>query len=130
MDLDGITLPDSLQWVDEFDWSPVSQSTGYGVTGALFIQEGVKQKGRPITLVGTDEIGIVTRSVVAALNTKRNTASWEGTITLPDARTFTVMFRNGENALEVSPVVGHNQYESGMWYKVQAIRLMEVEATT
>jgi hypothetical protein len=126
MNLDGITLPDSLEWEDEFDWSPITQSVGYGATGALFIQEGVKAKGRTITLVGTDEVGWVTRSVVTSLQTKRDTASWSGTLTLPDARTFTVMFRNSDNALEVSPVVPYNQYASGQMFKIKSIKLMEV----
>lgn len=126
MDLDGITLPDSLSWADEFDWSPITQSTGHGVTGALFIQEGVKAKGREITLTGTEELGLITRSVVESLITKRDTTLWTGVLTLPDARTFTVAFRNGDKAVDVSPVIAHNQYVSSGLYKVNAIRLMEV----
>ena len=127
MDLDGITLPDTLEWVDEYDWSSVVQSSGYGVTGALFIQEGVKLKGRTITLVGTEDLGWVTRETVNLLNTKRNVAGWQGTLTLPDARTFLVSFRNGENAIEVAPVVTYNQYQIGQHYRVRNIKLMEVD---
>ena len=124
--LDGVTLPDSLQWVDEFTWHPVVQSVAYGVTGALFVQEGVKAKGREITLIGTEETGWVTRSVVLSLQTKRDTAGWTGNLTLPDARVFKVMFRNSDNALEVSPVVPYNQYDSNQMFQVAAIKLMEV----
>ena len=127
MDLDGITLPDTLQWVDEYDWSPIVQSSGYGVTGSLFIQEGTKLKGRTITLTGTEEMGWVTRAIVNLLNAKRIVAGWQGTLTLPDAREFTVSFRNGENAIEVSPVVPHNQFGVSQYYRVRSIKLMEVE---
>lgn len=127
MDLDGITLPDTLQWVDEYDWSPIVQSSGYGVTGSLFIQEGTKLKGRTITLTGTEEMGWVTRAIVNLLNAKRIVAGWQGTLTLPDAREFTVSFRNGENAIEVSPVVPHNQFAVSQYYRVRSIKLMEVE---
>ena len=45
-----IELPNDLQWVDEFAWSAVEQSKDYSLTGALIVQQGVKLKGRPITL--------------------------------------------------------------------------------
>ncbi|WP_286694079.1 hypothetical protein [Spongiibacter sp. UBA1325] len=45
-----IDLPNDLQWVDEFAWSAVEQQKDYSLTGAVIVQQGVKQKGRPITL--------------------------------------------------------------------------------
>ena len=52
---DGTTLElsDRLQWTDEYDWSRVEQSTEYGITGALIVDVGERQEGRPITLDGT-----------------------------------------------------------------------------
>lgn len=125
MDLDGITLPDELKWVDEFKWNSVSQSTGYSVTGALFVQESEKQKGRPITLVGTSELGWITRSVLDSLKTKRDTAGLQMTLTLADARTFNVMFIQ-ETPLDVDPVLEHNSFSSEELFIVNSIKLMEV----
>lgn len=126
MDLEGITLPDELSWLDEMDWSPVAQSTGFGVTGSLFIQEGVKLAGRDITLVGTEELGWITRTVVLLLQTSRNTPDTVLTLTLSDARTFSVRWKNTDKALDVSPVIPHNQYDSNALWKVNALRFMEV----
>lgn len=51
--LGAMTLPAGLRWDDEYaSWSPVAQSTSYGLTGALLVQEAAKQAGRPLTLTG------------------------------------------------------------------------------
>jgi len=126
MQLGTIELPKELKWEDEMDWSPVTQSVGHGVSGALFVQEGVKVKGREITLTGTEELGWISRTTVESLIALRNTAGWTGTLTLPDDRTFTVRFRNGEKAVDVSPIIPYNQFAVQGMYQVNAIRLMEV----
>ena len=40
--LGGLALPRGLRWTDELAWSPVAQSTEYGLTGALIVQEATK----------------------------------------------------------------------------------------
>lgn len=45
-----LSLPDDLLWVDELAWSPVQQSVERSLTGALIVQQGLHQGGRPITL--------------------------------------------------------------------------------
>lgn len=124
--LDSIVLPDDLVWEDEFAWSPVVQSTGYSLTGALLIQENIKQKGRPITLIGSSDMGWVVRTTIESLETKRDIAGLEMTLTLPDARSFTVMFRQSDTPLDSSPVLGLNTYEDGEYFELRALRLMEV----
>lgn len=61
------TLSDRLQWVDEFDWSPVEQATAYSTTGALLVDVAVKQAGQPITLEGADTNAWITRALCATL---------------------------------------------------------------
>lgn len=126
MTLDSIELPDDLIWEDEFSWSPVVQNTGYSLTGALLIQENTKQAGRPITLVGSSDMGWITRSTIEALKTKRDAAGSEMTLTLPDDRSFTVMFRQEDTPLDFSPVLSLNTYENGEYFELRALRLMEV----
>jgi hypothetical protein len=41
-----LTLPDALNWVDEYAWSPVVQAKTYTTTGALLIEEATKQHAR------------------------------------------------------------------------------------
>jgi len=48
--LNGLELDDEIEWLDELDWTPVTQTIFYGVTGQQVIQEGIKRGGRPITL--------------------------------------------------------------------------------
>ena len=47
-------LGDRLHWADEFDWSPVEQSTTYSTTGRLLVDLSTKLSGQPITLEGAD----------------------------------------------------------------------------
>lgn len=124
--LDAVTIPEDLEWIDEFDWTPVAQNLDYGTTGALFIQESVKQKGRTITLVGKEDMAWVQRTTVESLYTLMETPGTQMTLTLPDARTFTVMFRQGEKPVDVSNVKGFENYTSTDWWKINAIRLVEV----
>lgn len=126
MDLDGITLPDELLWTDEKTWTPVVQSTGYSVTGALFIQENLKQKGRPLTFVGTADMGWISRSTVDALEAKRDALGTEMVLTLSDARTFNVMFRQDETPLDINPVLSFNTFTNDEYFTITALRLMEV----
>ena len=63
----SVNLPKDLQWVDELTWNTVAQSVEYSLTGALLIQEGVKQKGRHITLAGLDNMAWITRGVGTTL---------------------------------------------------------------
>lgn len=60
-------LSDRLAWVDEFDWTPVVQSTEPSTTGALLVDVGVLQAGRPITLQGTDTAAWVSRALCDTL---------------------------------------------------------------
>ncbi len=125
MTLDEITLPDDLEWVDEFDYSSIVQNMQYGVTGSLFIQESKKQAGRFITLAGSDDMAWLNRTEVVALQAKADTADLEMTLTLSDGRSFNVRFRHGEKAIEVSGVKGFDSLNSGAWFRVTAIRLIE-----
>lgn len=63
-----IELPDQLVWLDEFDWQPVQHDVEYSLTGALLVDVGVRQAGRPITLEGWDDRAWITRDVVQQLN--------------------------------------------------------------
>jgi hypothetical protein len=96
-----IELPADLQWSDEFEWSAVEQDKEYSLTGALLVQQGVKQKGRPITLKSGGGAWVL-RSVVKALQTYYNTPDQVFTLELWD-ETFVVQFErpDGLKAEEV-----------------------------
>ena len=60
-------LSDRLQWTDEFDWSPVDQTTGYSTTGALLVDVALKLAGRPITLNSVDTNAWISRALCSTL---------------------------------------------------------------
>ena len=103
--LGTVTLPGDLRWADEFSWTPVQRSAEYSLTGSLIIQEAVKLAGRTITLEAKSEAqGYVwlDRQTLLSLKALAETAGWEGTLTLADARAFTVAFR--DDGLTAEPV--------------------------
>ena len=98
MQLDTITLPDDLLWINEFEWNPVDQTTERSLTGALLVQELQLIHGRPIVLSGSDEAGWVSRLTVKNLFALSKTASRTMTLTLPDNRQFSVIFDRSNGA--------------------------------
>ena len=127
--LDAIVLPDDLEWEDEITWTPIAQLIERSVTGALFIQESEIVMGRPITLTGSDDMAWITRLIVDSLVVKRNTIGLKMDLTIGTGtkqRVFKVMFRQGENPVDVRPVRKGEAFWDNTWYAINAIRLMEV----
>ena len=124
--LDTIELPDDLEWEVEISWNPVVQTVERGATGALFIQESVKIKGREITLVGGSDMCWISRTTVEALRTKRDAVGSVMTLTI-GITNYTVMFRQGETPVDVKAVRRAETDNPNSWYMINAIRLMEVE---
>lgn len=135
MILDGITLPYDLEWVDELDWTPVVQDVGYSMTGSLFIQQGVKQTGRLITLEGKDNMAWVSRQTAEALRSLSIIPDHVMLLQLnpethvdrdPEFREFNVMFRHHEQGLEFISTLHYENFLDRTWFIVKAIRLMVV----
>jgi len=126
MFLDTVELPDDLEWVDEFTWTPIAQNVEYGATGALFIQESERQAGRTITLQGEEDMCWVTRETVLALRSLYVQADKEMTLTLEDERTFQVRFYHSGTPVDVSPVAKGAFYSDEDYYKINSIKLIEV----
>jgi hypothetical protein len=107
MQLDTLTLPTDLIWIDEFDWTPVQQTQTYSITGALIIESGVKQAGRPITLSGDNSSAVISRADLKTLQTKLATNSTM-VLTLNDARTFNVIFNHSKNPIEAKSWIDYS----------------------
>lgn len=127
--LGAIILPQGLRWSDEFDWTPLTQATDYSLTGALIVEQAEKQAGRPITLTGGKDFTWLTRAEVTSLKDLLDGGE-EMTLTLHDARTFTVL-PAGEAPLTVTalPIVkdsGPADPSSGAWYILESLKLIEV----
>jgi hypothetical protein len=122
--LDAIALPSDLIWVDEFDWSPRQQKESYTLTGALIVDLGVIVKGRSITLVGGDEAAWIERSVLVALHAKLTSGSTM-TLTLNDARVFSVVFSTDSRPIEAKPIIDYSTPASADWDSL-TLKLMQV----
>lgn len=123
--LNAVDLPGDLNWSDEYDWSPVTQSIKKGLTGALIIQEATQQHGRPITLVGGDDFAWVTKATLEQLRALeiqpdlQMTLSYHGT-------DYTVRFRRESAApIQARPVVDFANPQNDDFYSL-TLRLMTV----
>ncbi len=125
MQLATITLPDDLIWQDEFQWAAPIHTLSYTITGAMRLDAGVRQAGRPVTLTGSETAGWVSKTTLDSLYTLVNAVPAAMTLILPDARQFQVMFRHHETALEAHPVIDYNTAGATDWYWL-ILRLMTV----
>lgn len=130
-----LTLPKDLQWVDEFNWAQVEQTTEFSLTGALLIQEGSKLKGRNITLSGLDNMAWITREQAETLLQMKNTPGLVITLRFVDRnvtsniyKSFNVMFRHSEGAVEIKPIKQWDQFEPEAYCIINNIRFMETLA--
>lgn len=121
-----LTLPDALNWTDEYTWSAVEQTKTYTTTGALLIEEAVKQAGRPITLEGSEDRTWCTRALVDQLHTWAAMPGIVLTLTLR-ATSRSVTFDHEKGALQGLPVIFYadGSIDATDWY-VPTLRLLEL----
>lgn len=127
MQLDTLTLPDDLLWINEFQWNPVEQSQERTLTGALLVHEQGKQYGRSIELSGGQDAGWVSRSTVTSLLTLSETAHQIMTLTLPDLRQFSVIFdRSSGSPVEAQQILPFAFPDDDYQYSL-TLKLLTVE---
>ncbi|MDC7806428.1 hypothetical protein PQS31_06265 [Luteimonas sp BLCC-B24] len=128
--LGTIDLPDDVEWIDEFKWTPVAQQVEVTCGGALIVEESAQLKGRPITLRGVFDgragYALPTRAVIKQLHAL---ASLPRSATLPllleDGRTFNVRFRHDDGMpLDAEPIRHIAPHIDSDWYAF-TLRLME-----
>lgn len=116
--LAGITIPDDLEWVDEFTWSPMAQQIEVATAGSLIIEESKQLAGRWISLrswnEGSNYAAVVDHSTVLALKALAEVPRGQGdamVLSIPESvnagvytyRTFNVLFRHTELGFEARP---------------------------
>jgi hypothetical protein len=120
-----LLLPDDLLWIDEHLWTPAITSVSYLLTGALLIESATRQSGRPITLQAPDDMAWITRALVDQLYAFAAEPNRTFELRLVNGRSFTVMFRHQDQALEAAPVLGFGGFAPESRWRV-VIRLMEI----
>lgn len=121
--LDSVDIGDNLHWSDEGVWNPVAQATDRTLDGALVVEETANAKGRPITLEGA----WLTGATISSLQAIHAQVATPMTLTLPDGRTFQVLWRRDTDGggLEAVPVFPVAVTDAATLYDV-TLRLMEV----
>jgi len=122
------TLPPDLIWSDAFKWSPVAGVHEWSTTGALLIDRGVRQAGRPITLEGGPQHAWMPLAQVQAMRALAAAPEAVMTLTLHDGSAYQVVFDHGgeaREAFEATQVVDYADPASGDWY-VPTLRLIEI----
>lgn len=102
--LDDLTLPESLDWQDEFEWAPVAQTITPTLTGAIVVEENEAPEGRDITLV-SDGAAWAKRSLVNQLKDKESLLNTAMSLTLHDGREFTVIWRRDPVGVDAKQVM-------------------------
>lgn len=106
---DVLNLPDDFIWADEFDFNPVAANASYGIDGSLFIDEGVRLAGQPMTLDGSHLW--VPRSTVITLQAWRALPNQTFTLNYRGAN-HTVRMDHARGAFAASPVTAYGDPES------------------
>lgn len=118
-----LTLPDQLEWPDEFAWKQVEQTTTYTTTGALLIEAAAKQAGRPITLQGSETRAWCTRGALVTLRAWAATPGQALTLALRGAN-YDVVFDHAGGALSATPIVDFSDPDTDDWYFI-TLRFLE-----
>jgi len=126
MQLDSLELDDQFEWADEFEWSAVEQESERSLGGQLLVQGGHKIYGRPITLASNGGVW-TTLGTVRALEILRDQFGRVMPLTLPDGRTFSVIFNHEAGApLQCAPIERQVNPQPTALYEI-TIRLLTVE---
>ena len=99
-----LELPSTLDWTDEFSYSPVQQTKNWSVTGAMLVEESVKQAGRTITLAGAADRTWCNRQLVQALQAWAALPNFVMQLQIRGIF-HTVIFDHEKGAMEGFPVV-------------------------
>lgn len=119
-------LSDRLDWVDEFTWSPVEQQAAFSTTGALLLDVGTKQAGRPITLDGSNTAAWITRALCDTLQAWRALPGAQFTLHLRGVDRAVVFDHQagGFSAISVWKLLDGEQYAEQLF--VPTFRFLEV----
>lgn len=94
-DTTTIDIGDDLEWIDEFQWQPVTQNIRRTIGGSFIVEEASQTFGRPITLQGGENVWLL-RSVFDQIITLASVPDNTLTLTLTDGTVFSVIFRRDE----------------------------------
>lgn len=117
--LNGIVLPESMEWATPKQSKGIVQSKDYTIGGTLVVYAGVVRGGRGIQLVATEERCWVSEDVVDSLIALANTRLIEVELNWDDRLTY-CMFDH-----EANPAVAFKEVWVGSGEFIGTINLIE-----
>ena len=115
-----VSLPGDLMWEDEWKWQPVVGQVERSLAGTVVEQTATMSGGRPITLVGDEEIWLDKVTVEQLINLVSQNETM--TLTLEDGRSFSVRFRYEEAPpVELEPVAHNLEIYSNVRIKLREV---------
>ncbi len=121
----SLELPGDFNWTDEYTWSPITQDTGYTLSGALVVETATKLAGRPITLVGADDRAWITRATLNQLRAWADIAALELTLTIRGVD-HTVLFRHHDKDIDaVEQIMFTEEPTENTYYRI-TLRFLEI----
>lgn len=124
-DLVTIELPDSLEWVDQYNYSKVRQDLQYTIGGNVVISENSVDVGRPITLVSGGNVW-VTKLIFDQLKNTSDIVDVSYTLTVADGTSYNVMFdRTKGPCVEGKPILRQNVPDNTSYFTL-TLRFLEV----
>lgn len=118
--LNGIALPDDLQWLDEFT-PRVIQSLKTSLDATPHITAIPKTKGLPITLSSWDDGAFVTRATVLQLQDAARQVGYAMPLLLRD-QSYSVMFRHHDGqAFSAEPVRQVANPGDSDWFRIKLL---------
>jgi hypothetical protein len=121
----SVTLPDTLEWVDEFDFTAVAQRTGRTITGALWVEELALAAGRPITLQSGEDRAWVKRAVLETMLAWAQTPGATLTLNWRGADYSVIFDRQQGKPIEARLVEIYDDVDAGDDYVV-TLRFLQV----
>ena len=108
-----LILPDSIQWTDRWDWSPVAMETARTLGGTPVIWSQPLFGGQPVTLEAQEDVTWLDLVTVEAIQTMAAQAGASFTLIWDDEE-HAVMFRHDDPpALSFQPLWPHHHLFTG-----------------
>jgi hypothetical protein len=121
MIIDTITVPD-MPWTNEYSYSSRVANSQYAGSGALLVEVAQRQAGRPIIL----QDDMLTRAQVDELVAHSELTPGNFTITLGDARVFTVMWDYSNPPITATPLIDETDPDQNSLLMAVTLRFITI----
>lgn len=122
-----LTLDPALLWDDEYRWAAVEQRVEPSLTGALVVDVGHRQAGRPITLRAEDDRSAwITRADMVQLQAWADVPGQQMTLTLRGTARA-VLFRHHDGGPFDARPVAHFSDPAPTDWVIATLRFITIE---